>query len=201
MLDWDSKIESEWDEALDKYNNYLTSPEKSSRDARVTITNAYTVSLFTTEEFFKYLHDEFFVWKYTAKNRLATARSNLKKMALNDLTLIKEALTNPSLNDEELLDAGLKIKGLGCAGATALLSTLYPNRFGTVDQFVIKCLQKADSLSNNHLIAAINPDSIKKNEALYVLKLIRDKADELNGIFSKKSWSPRTVDKAVWAAR
>jgi len=36
---------------------------------------------------------------------------------------------------------------------------------------------------------------------LYILKLIKAKADELNKKFKKKSWSPRTVDKAVWADR
>ena len=34
---------------------------------------------YTVEEFYNFLHDEFFVWKYTAKNRLATTRMNLQK--------------------------------------------------------------------------------------------------------------------------
>ncbi|HPX84320.1 MAG TPA: hypothetical protein PLR16_03430 [Bacilli bacterium] len=60
------------------------------------------------------------------------------------------------------MDTARKINGLGFAGATALFSTLYPNRFGIVDQFVIKNLQAAKSLSNDALIKAIKPSSINK---------------------------------------
>ena len=201
MIDWDSTIESEWDLALRKYNDYLVSPEKAARDARVSLMNAYAISLLSADDFRSYLHDEFFVWKYTAKNRLATVRNSFAKMSFSELSEIKNELVSPALSDRQLLKSALKIKGLGCAGATALLSLLYPNRFGTVDQFVVRNLQSANSLNQDPIIIHAKPNSIKFDVAIRVIKLFQLKANELNVRFGKMTWSPRTIDKAVWAAR
>ena len=201
MLNWDSIIETEWDHALSLYNTYLADDEKASRDARVSIMNAYAISCLSKAEFYDYLHDVFFVWKYTAKNRLATTIKSFEQMKLDDLEKARSELINPSLSDTALLDAALKIRGLGSAGATALLSTLYPSRFATIDQFVIINLQHASSLALNKIIHSINPQSINKKQALYVLALIQQKARDLNALFGKMSWTPRAIDKAVWADR
>ena len=76
---------------------------------------------------------------------------------------------------------------------------MYPNRFTTIDQFVIDALQKANSLKDDTLIQKINKNATKKNEALYALDLLQKKSKELNNTFSKHSWSPRNIDKALWA--
>lgn len=72
---------------------------------------------------------------------------------------------------------------------------MYPKRFTTIDQFVIDALQKANFLKDDTLIQKINKNVIKKNETLYVLDLIQKKSNT----FSKHSWSPRNIDKALWA--
>lgn len=72
---------------------------------------------------------------------------------------------------------------------------MYPNRFATIDQFVIDVLQKTNSLKDDALIQKINKNAIKKNEALYALDLLQKKSNT----FSKHSWSPRNIDKALWA--
>ena len=201
MLNWDSLSQADWDKALKKYNDYLTNDEKASRDARVTLINYSIIRKMSAEEFNDFLYKEFFPWKYTAPNRLATTRKSLSKMSVNDIGLIKNFLCSPALSDVQLLDVALKIKGLGPAGATALLSILYPDRFGTLDQFVVKCLQAAPSLSGDHIIRGVNPNSIKKDEALYIIRLMQNKAITLNNAFGTHTWLPRTIDKAVWADR
>ena len=199
MINWNSIIELEWDSALAKYNSYLKTVEKSSRDSRVATMNFYSVMCMSDKEFYNYLINDFFKWKYTAPNRYASTTKNLEKMTQKELGDIKRELVNPFLSDEQLLDTAHKIKGLGYAGATALLSILYPNRFGTVDQFVVKNLQK--NIKSNQYILKINPNNIKRDEALYIIKMMQEKAKELNYQFNKVTWTPRTVDKAVWADR
>ena len=76
---------------------------------------------------------------------------------------------------------------------------MYPKRFTTIDQFVIGVLQKANSLKDDALIQKINENAIKKDETLYALDLIQKKSKELNNTFSKHSWPPRNIDKALWA--
>ncbi len=46
----------------------------------------------------------------------------------------------------ETLLAAKKTPGLGFAGASGLLALLYPQKFGTVDQFVVKTLRNVPTL-------------------------------------------------------
>lgn len=201
MLNWDSNKEADWNCAVAKYNTYLIDEEKAARDSRVTSINASIISSLSVIAFKKYLEGEFFIWKYTNPKYRASYLRSFNTMSMEELEDIKRNLSDASLPDEELYKTAKHIKGLGTAGATALLSTLYPHRFGTVDQFVVKCLQRAKSLSGDPIIQEINPQAIKDTEALYVENLLQAKAKELNELFDKVSWTPRQVDKAAFADR
>ena len=201
MLSWDSISESEWDNALAIYHCTLDTREKRSRDARVTIINAYVLRTFNPNEFYHFLLNEFLVWKHLDKRRLASTQNKLCSMTLNSLAIIQQELVNQALNDKELLNVALKIPGIGYSGATALLSILYPNRFGTVDKHVIISLKSAKSMQNDAIIQSINPDHFTKKQTLYVINKMQQKAKILNYTFQKNSWTPRAVDKAIWADR
>ena len=60
---------------------------------------------------------------------------------MKELKDIQEELFNFKLEKTRMgLNVAVQIKGLGIAGASGLLSLLYPSYFGTVDDMVIRAL-------------------------------------------------------------
>ncbi len=77
---------------------------------------------------------------------------------------VKERLFALDKDDiQKYLTTANSIRGLGTAGASGLLASLFPTHFGTVDQFAVKALVQIPELSEKDLIAAMNPESLKLN--------------------------------------
>ena len=100
---------------------------------------------------YDFLRDEYFRWKYTAANRYATATRSLKRYVdggkLQELYRIQGRLFSFDHRDiSQGLAMACEIKGLGTAGASGLLSLMYPQTYATVDQFVVKALREVDNL-------------------------------------------------------
>ena len=156
------------------------------------------------EAFYVFLHDTYFVWKYTAKNRLATTRAQLKRH-LTDITALAEIQKELFSFDKAQICTGLevasKIRGLGIAGASGLLSVLFPEYFGTVDQFVVKSLLCIDELKERKSLARMHPEALTLADGVVLEQILRAKADELNRIFLTGTWTPRKIDKILWAYR
>jgi len=53
-----------------------------------------------------------------------------------------------------------RIRWLGTAGASGLLALIYPDSFGTVDQFVVKALSEVGDPQVVRLLAGVNPDRL-----------------------------------------
>jgi hypothetical protein len=53
-----------------------------------------------------------------------------------------------------------EIHGLGTAGASGLLALMFPQRFGTVDQFVVKALKQVEGLPEAADIDRIKPEAL-----------------------------------------
>jgi len=51
------------------------------------------------------------------------------------------------------------IHGLGIAGASGLLTLMYPDQFGTVDQFVVKALREVEGLPQRAALERMNPEA------------------------------------------
>lgn len=70
------------------------------------------VERMSASEFYQFLHDKYFVWKYTAKNRLATTRSHLRKYLDGDQLHRLEQIHNQivSTSDIQEIEFGLEIK-------------------------------------------------------------------------------------------
>ena len=75
---------------------------------------------------------------------------------------------------------------------------LFPNDFGTVDQFAIKALLNVKSLKEYGNLKKMNPENIKAKDAAFVIDIFRRKADELNGMFNTDFWTPRKIDMILW---
>lgn len=204
---WYSNDESLWNKALDSYfSSGLIKKDNVTLEREIHNLDPVTIKDMSTEQFYDWLYNVYFVWKYTAANRLATTRKSLSRYkfekSMHELEQIHFDLFTFDIND---INEGLKIAnsihGLGIAGASGLLAVLYPRYFGTVDQFVVKALRKIDSLSEKDLVIKMNPDNLTIKDGILLIKIMKYKAEELNSIFNSNKWTARDIDKILWAAR
>jgi hypothetical protein len=193
---WASNDPEVWKKALDGYMA-LVRPENVELEQRLENLGTERISKMSPEEWHAFLRDEYFVWKYTAKNRLATTRAAfdryVKKHSLADLDNVRRHLLTLGPHIGLALKAAKKIGGLGVAGASGLLALMYPEKFGTVDQFVVKALQQVKDLPEADEIDVMEPKNLTLVDGVILTKILRRKATELG-----HGWTPRKVDAALW---
>jgi len=202
---WNSEKEDDWFAALNEYWKYVK-PSHFAVEKEFNPLNTAAVEKMNPEEWYEFLMKKYFFWKYTEPNRYATTTAQLKKYladphGLNELFLIKKRIFE---FDQEDILAGLKvaseIKGLGTAGASGLLAVLFPEKFATVDQFVVKALLTIENLPELSQILKMIPDQLKISDAVVLINLMRNKATDLNGKFGASFWTPRKIDMILWAS-
>ena len=200
---WNYGSEIAWHEALDYYYALLRVEERVL-DRYMEDIDADEIAQLSVTEFYDFLYDKYFVWKYTAKNRLATTRKSLKRYVdenkLHELANIQQRLFSADRSDiRKCLTIATEIRGLGPAGASGLLSVLFPDNFGTIDQYVVKALKKVEGLSYTNELEKMNPDSLSINNGVLLIQILREQANRLNGKFDTSFWTPRKVDMVLWA--
>lgn len=199
---WVSNDRNVWEEAL-----YIATKDDGRDDfieTKLSKLNLEYIKNLGVSEFFDFLYNGYFVWKYTAKNRLKTTQNELRKHEnnLEELNDIKEELFNFNLSDTDKgLKIAIQIKGLGVAGASGLLALMYPSYFGTVDNMVIRGLLSVEEYRNDEFIKKMNPQNIKIEEAVYLTDIFKKKAVELNRLFGSYNWTPRDIDVILWYFR
>ena len=87
---------------------------------------------------------------------------------------------------------------VGIAGAAGLLAVLFPHAFGTVDQFAVLALQGVKELPESGAVAAMDVTNITLKDAVVLIAIMRRKAEENTAMLHTK-WTPRMVDKVLWA--
>lgn len=155
---------------------------------------------------YDFLHDQYFRWKYTARNRYASTTKALRKYQdlnqLNYLFDIKKRLLNFDVSDISIgLTIAKDIHGLGIAGASGLLSLMYPEYFGTVDQFAVRALCQIPELPEINDLQNMNPVGLTLKNGIILINIMRRKAKENNEIFNTDFWTPRKIDMVLWASR
>ena len=200
---WSSNDERAWLYALEHYYSLL-SDNQIPLDKRMETVNAEDIESLSVEDFYIFLHEDYFVWKYTQKNRLATTRKQLERYIIEgrmyELEFIKQRLfLADHRNICECLSLVSNIRGLGVAGASGLLSILFPQDFGTVDQFVVKSLLDVENLKEHKQIEAMNPQSLKAGDGEILIRIMREKAASLNAQFNTSFWTPRKIDMILWS--
>jgi hypothetical protein len=202
---WNSRSERDWKNALEHYWDYVR-PENIKLERNLNELKLEEIAGLDQIEWFNFLHEKYFRWKYTAPNRYVTTTMSLKRYIdsnkLENLFQIKQRLLNLNLSDiRDSLKTAHEIYGLGIAGASGLLSLMYPHYFATVDQFAIKALREIPELSENQEIEMMNPDNITLKNGIILISLIRRKAKDNNSIFNSEFWTPRKIDMILWATR
>lgn len=206
---WYSSNSSAWEQALKRYWHFVQ-PRNVELERALNTLDLARVQRFTPQEWYKFLQDEYFRWKYTAHNRYATTTGHLRKYieanALGELDNIREKLLNLNPIDVRLgLRTATDIKGLGIAGASGLLSLMYPEHFGTVDQFAVDALAQVSDLPEASAIVRMNKKT-KKGDAkqlslpdgVLLIDIYTRKAKELNRLFGSSEWTPRKIDMVLW---
>ncbi|MCR5106117.1 MAG: hypothetical protein K6B68_16930 [Eubacterium sp.] len=209
---WNDGKEEDWDKALAQY--WEMDSVKRQIDLEKEMNDVFRPSNLNElknmngEEFYSFLYSKYFVWKYTAHNRLATTRKQLEKQKKEDLCKIRDSLfiLHDSIPDdiELILMDVQRINGLGVAGGSGLLSILFPESFGTVDQFLVDSLCKISSTMSKEtatVLSQIVKENIKLEEGVFLEKLLKEQADRLNEKFSSDKWTPRKIDMVLWAYR
>lgn len=201
---WNSDNEDDWKTALDHYCDLLN-PSNIELEKELEHINLNKIRTMSAQEWFDFLHYKYFVWKYTAANRYATTTKSLRiyqeENILNELITLRNKILEIDLDDiKNALNTAKDIKGLGVAGASGLLAILYPHKFGTVDQFVVKRLIEIRNLPEREEILQINPESITINQGVLLIQILRKKASDLKKKFKTKFWTPRRVDMVLWAS-
>ncbi|MFS1134803.1 hypothetical protein [Enterococcus hirae] len=192
---WQSEDEEIWKKALTEA--MVETGRDNCIETKLSRINIDYVSQLEVEDFYDFLYDSYFVWKYTAKNRLATSRSHFEKHKnnLSELSKIQKEIFSFELPNTKLgLMYATQINGLGVAGASGLLALLFPSYFGTVDEMVVRALLKTEEFKTDEKIKQMNPQNLKIEDAVYLIDIYRKKANHLNKIFKTYSWTPRNID-------
>ena len=200
---WNNGSEIAWKEALDYYYKALKDDEQALEQYMENV-DADEIAQLSDREFYDFLYSKYFVWKYTTKNRLATTRKSLAsyidKNRLFELADIQKRLfSTERSNVEKCLRIASEIRGLGPAGASGFLSILFPESFGTVDQYVVKALREVKGLDYNAEIVRMNPDSLSIKDGVLLIQILQEKAVSLNKKFDTDFWTPRKIDMVLWA--
>lgn len=200
---WNHGSEIAWKEALDYYYQILR-VEELALDRYMESIDADEIAQMPVDAFYAFLYDEYFVWKYTAKNRLATTRKSLRwymeENRLSELAGIQKSLFSADHEDiEKCLSIAAGIRGLGTAGASGLLSILFPKSFGTIDQYVVRALREVEGLPYEAELAKMNPDSLNIKNGALLIRILREQAARLNQKYNTDFWTPRKIDMVFWA--
>jgi hypothetical protein len=200
---WNTNAQSEWNRL---FQNYWTLIRVDNIQVEYTL-NRLTpdrVAAMDAQAWYVFLHDEYFLWKYTAKNRLATTRAQLRRYfdddALDQLNDVRLKILRIDFGQiAASIELAGQIRGLGVSGASGLISLIYPEHFATVDQFVVKALREVPE--HGAQVAGMDPDSLSLRDGVILTEIMRSKAAGLNAKFGTRFWTPRTLEMALWAYR
>ncbi len=200
---WLSGTLSEWNDAITEYyQNPRVIANRDIENYLLTLTPE-NVRDMPTEDFYDYLHDKFFVWKYTGtwltrrQNELSVYQN---KNRMNELSVIQKKLFHDIEYDRTdtaaLLCTATRIEGLGVAGASGLLSFLYPQLYGTLDRLLVESLKTL--YQDDTTIGRIRGNDLTIKNGVLLENILRDKADLLNRQFKTDYYTARKIDMVLW---
>jgi hypothetical protein len=203
---WKSIEVAVWEEALAEYWTPVKTVNVQLERALERLEVADVKNL-SPSDWYSFLLTKYFPWKYTAPNRLATTTAKFHEgfpdLGLHGLDKIRRQILSVDVNAiYNSIETARQIPGIGPAGATGLLSLLYPKYFGTADVFVVEALKKVLTLPERNDIMRIKDGSqLSPKQAELLVKIMRRKAAELNRQFETDTWTPRKIDMVLWASR
>ncbi len=199
---WITEDPIAWDDALKRYWSFVQ-PRNLDLEKSLDALDIERIRRMDPREWYDFLRTKYFRWKYTAPNRYATTARQLKRYAddgkLDDLDGVRQRLLALDTDDIRLgLKTASVVHGLGTAGASGLIALMYPQKFGTVDQFAVKALRQVEGMPEAEALARMNPDSLTISDGVLIIGVLRRKAADLNRVFKSVVWTPRKLDMVLW---
>jgi len=199
---WNSKDPKVWEKALQRYWEFVK-PSNIALEQSMEKLSPDQLKNLDAHGWYEFLRDNYFRWKYTANNRYASTTRHLRRYldenTFDELHNIKFRLISLDCGDiAQGLAIAQEIRGLGCAGASGLLSLLYPCSFGTVDQFAVKALREVRGLPEATDIQRMNEMSLTTQDGVILIQIMQRKAVQLNQLFKSTEWTPRKIDMILW---
>lgn len=200
---WRSSDPSVWNCALERYWQFVK-PANLELERSLDRLDLARISNLDAQGWYDFLHSEYFRWKYTAPNRYATTTRSLARYVseprgLELLHRIKcRLLEIDPAHIWNGLSLACEIRGLGTAGASGLLSLMYPANFATVDQFVVKALRAVAALPEAEALARMKPQALTIADGVMLIGIVSRKAMENNQMFGTGAWTPRKIDQILW---
>ena len=65
----------------------------------------------------------------------------------------------------------------------------------------MKALSNVESLPERDQVLRMNPKSLTVKDGIVLIRIMREKSNELNNKFKTDFWTPRKIDKVLWACR
>ncbi len=199
---WCSTNTQEWRRALDQYWARIN-PTNLALERELNALELGSLRKLGPPEWYDFLHEKYFKWKYTAPNRLATTRKALRsyveQSALEDLDKIRQQLL--ALDPEDIkraLQIATSIRGLRTAGGSGLLALMYPHKFATVDQFVVRALTQVPDPAIVSKVACMKPENLTLKDGVVLIGILRAKAAENNRSLAPADWTPRKIEMILW---
>lgn len=201
---WHSSDPSKWQCALDHYWE-LINPTRLGLEREMDTLRPDHVRYLDADQWYDWLLKKYFLWKYTRSDRRTIFTGYLKQQA-NDagrdhlLTIRNRVLGCENASIGDALRAAKEFKGLGSAGASGLLALLFPAKFGTIDRFAVGALRKVHCLPERDKLLRMKPENLTILDGVVLVEIMRRKAISLNELFHTSGWTPRKVDKVLWAS-
>ncbi len=199
---WFENNIASWEKALEDYWKFVQ-PRNLELEKKFDQLDVRVIE--DIDDWYDFLLYEYFRWKYTAPNRYASTTMHFKKKYKNNRLQLNNIIASLFGFDKSNIKEGLilasQISGLGIAGASGLLSIIFPKHFATADQFVVKALRQIDTLEEHKKLLDMNPDSLRERDGVILIRIMRNKAFQLNNYFSTDFWTPRRIDMVLWAYR
>ena len=186
---WSSHDPIAWEKALANYWTFVK-PQNLHLERSLDSLDLQRLHEMDAQAWYDFLREEYFRWKYTAPNRYATTTGQLQRYldddALDQLDVVRKRLLSLDTDDtRSSLHAALEMRGLGTAGASGLLSLMYPRQFATVDQFVVKALRQINGLREAPLLVRMNPEALTLDDGVLLIDILRRKAADNNSQFKR----------------
>lgn len=148
---------------------------------------------------------KFIKWKFTRFRAFKV--ENFEKYYENpnnmrSLNEIREEILNLDYDNLPLaIMVPSQIYGIKTAAAPGLLSILRPEKFGTVDQFLIEALREVPTIANQWWFPGVyeRREALLPMDGVRLVQVLRAKASALNDTFQTTEWTPRRVDMVLWA--
>lgn len=201
---WHNGSEKDWLAALDEYSKHIRISKQRQIDKEFLNLKSSDIRQMKPNEFYLFLKEKYFVWKYTSylPKRLKELSFHQTDSGLVVLGQIHKELFNEFDNGKDdilrLIKIAQQIHGLGSAGASGLITIIFPEKFGTVDQYVVKALLKLHNFPFHNELLMMEPENLCAEDARIIIDIYRKKAEELNKKFNSDFWTPRKIDQVLW---